>query len=182
LYIEGAMSRLILLLICMAVQLPVTAQVKAVITRLTADSIYVESDAVDTSARRYPKVRPVAGYHASAKGSIRMSLGQITNTGQEASGSLLFQNISNDTVTLKNVVPFGEDPNFVYITGKGDHPLSRTHLFRPGFVPVNVIVPDNAWDLGFCTYKLSVQKSLTGLVRRDRSSIKQGIRNRFETI
>ncbi|MFO7616905.1 MAG: SUMF1/EgtB/PvdO family nonheme iron enzyme [Bacteroidales bacterium] len=54
-----------------------------------------------------------------------------------------------DTIEVWNVVPFGEDPGRVHITGLGRHRLSRTHLFRPGQSPVNVIVPDNAWDLGF---------------------------------
>lgn len=56
---------------------------------------------------------------------------------------------SEDTLEIWNIVPFGEDPGRVYITGLGRHRLSRTHLFRPGLDPVNVIVPDNAWDLGF---------------------------------
>ena len=55
----------------------------------------------------------------------------------------------NDSIEVWNVVPFGEDSDRVYITGLGRHGLSRTHLFRPGLSPVNVIVPDNAWNLGF---------------------------------
>ena len=42
-----------------------------------------------------------------------------------------FQNISSDTVMLQNVVPFQISSKNVYITGKGNHDLSRTHLFRP---------------------------------------------------
>ncbi len=68
---------------------------------------------------------------------------------------ITFRNISGDTILLHNVVPFGESSDHVYITGIGDHPLSRTHLFRPGYVPVNVIVPDNAWELGFSAFELS---------------------------
>ncbi|HJW18370.1 MAG TPA: SUMF1/EgtB/PvdO family nonheme iron enzyme [Flavisolibacter sp.] len=97
-------------------------------------------------------------------------------------GVLLFTNASTDTITLENVVPFGVSPEHVYITGKGDHELSRTHLFVPGKLPVNVIVPDNAWDLGYCSVDLKNGQSVTGLVRRNRASIKKGTRTRFETI
>jgi formylglycine-generating enzyme required for sulfatase activity len=65
-------------------------------------------------------------------------------------GTVTLRNITpKDTLEVWNIVPFGEDPARVYITGLGRHRLSRTHLFRPGLEPVNVIVPDNAWNLGF---------------------------------
>ena len=60
-------------------------------------------------------------------------------------GIVTFENISADEVKLHNIVPFGVSPERVHITGKGYHGLSRTYLFRPGYEPVNVIVPDNAW-------------------------------------
>lgn len=92
-----------------------------------------------------------------------------------------FINISQDTVWLHNVVPLGESPDHVYITGKGKHGLSRTHLFRPGFEPVNVIVPDNAWELGFSAIELPDGEKVCALTRRDRESIENGKRRRFET-
>ncbi len=95
--------------------------------------------------------------------------------------SVTFRNISNDTILLHNIVPFGESANRVYITGKGDNGLSRTHLFRPGFEPVNVIVPDNAWELGFSTVDLSNNKKVCSLVRRSKDSVQKGKRRRFET-
>ncbi len=94
---------------------------------------------------------------------------------------LKFINLSQDTIWLHNVVPMGESPNHVHITGKGDHGLSRTHLFRPGFEPVNVIVPDNAWELGFSAIELPDGKKVCALARRDRESIENGKRRRFET-
>ena len=93
-----------------------------------------------------------------------------------------FRNISNDTILLHNVVPFGQSPDHVFITGKGDHELSRTYLFRPGFEPVNVIVPDNAWELGFSTIELSNNRNVCALTRRIRESIQKGKRRRFETL
>ena len=84
------------------------------------------------------------------------------------------QNLSKDTLTLDNVLPFEKLANNTYITGKGDHSLSRTHLFLPGKMPVNVIVPDNAWELGFNTLSLNAKVSIYGFSRRDKQSLKEG--------
>ena len=96
--------------------------------------------------------------------------------------TLTFSNPSKDTIRLSNVVPFGESKDRVYITGLGNHSLSRTHLFQPGKLPVNVIVPDNAWELGYSSIKLKENIFAYGLTRRDVPSIKLGQRKRFETI
>jgi iron(II)-dependent oxidoreductase len=93
-----------------------------------------------------------------------------------------FVNSSNDTILLSNVVPFGISPEHVYITGKGDNELSRTHLFVPGKLPVNVIVPDNGWELGYCSFNLPGGRQALALARRDRTTIQKGERRRFETI
>lgn len=110
---------------------------------------------------------------------------ELTETKTTATGvvsTILFKNISaTDTVQLENVVPFGEGRDRVYITGKGRHGLSRTHLFMPGKDPVNVIVPDNAWELGFNTFEIEGQLRVCALVRRNRTSLKKGALSRFET-
>ena len=93
-----------------------------------------------------------------------------------------FQNLSKDTLTLDNVLPFEKLANNTYITGKGNHSLSRTHLFLPGKMPVNVIVPDNAWELGFNTLSLNAKISMYGFSRRDKQSLKEGKIKRFETL
>lgn len=95
-------------------------------------------------------------------------------------GTIRLKNTSQDTVSISNVVPFGTASDHVYITGKGDHHLSRTHLFRPGFDPVNVIVPDNAWELGFSALPMQNNQGVTGLVRRDTSI--NADNKRFETV
>ena len=93
-----------------------------------------------------------------------------------------FRNNSSDTIQLSNVVPFGALEKQVYISGKGDDWLSRTHLFIPGKIPVNVVCPDNAWELGFSVVPLNDSMNVCGLMRRDRASIQSGQRRRFETI
>jgi len=91
-----------------------------------------------------------------------------------------FTNISSDTLTLENVVPFGEDPARVYITGLGDHRLSRSALFRPGYGPIGVVLPDNAWELGFGILQLDSAHAVAGLARR--TSWEKAEKKRFETI
>jgi formylglycine-generating enzyme required for sulfatase activity len=95
---------------------------------------------------------------------------------------ITFINISKDTLRLANVVPFGESEKHVYITAKGKPGLSGTHLFRPGYEPVNVIVPDNAWELGFATVNVDNGSSICALVRRNTGNTKNASRRRFETV
>lgn len=120
---------------------------------------------------------------ASYQPRMQVRFSDYTKTSYGISGLLSFTNISQDTIRLENVVPFGEGDDRVYITGKGNHELSRTHLFIPGRKPVNVIVPDNAWDLGYCSFgDPSTHIQLTALARRNRAGITKGSRTRFKTI
>lgn len=112
---------------------------------------------------------------------MKVQLSNLKSTVTGITASIHFINTGKDTLELENVVPFGERADHVYITGKGKHGLSRTHLFVPGRLPVNVIVPDNAWDLGFNSFEISPATQVAALVRRSRASIKQGARMRFET-
>lgn len=96
-------------------------------------------------------------------------------------GMIRFKNISADTLTLHNVVPLGRNRGNIYITGKGSHGLSRTYLFRPDHEPLNVIVPDNAWELGFTCVETEGEDNIVALVRRDNKSLKNGNLRRFET-
>ncbi|MHA4844820.1 formylglycine-generating enzyme family protein [Flavitalea antarctica] len=95
---------------------------------------------------------------------------------------LKFINNTSDTIELHNVHPFDTTRADVYITGLGNHRLSRTHLFLPGRQPVNVIVPDNSWELGYAAVKGTAGGNLAALTRRDTKSIQKGQRRRFETL
>lgn len=88
-----------------------------------------------------------------------------------------FINPTSDTIRLANVLPFRRDQLDVYITGWGDHSLSRAHLFLKGRTPVNVIVPDNAWELGYAS-----AANYYALARRSVPSIVKGKRQRFQTV
>lgn len=96
-------------------------------------------------------------------------------------GKIRFRNSSNDTINLHNIVPLGRNEEHVYITGKGSHGLSRSHLFRQGYQPINIILPDNSWELGFTCAETDGENNIVALVRRDNKSLKDGMLRRFET-
>jgi iron(II)-dependent oxidoreductase len=93
-------------------------------------------------------------------------------------GQLVFHNISNDTVSLSNVVPFGTDGTTSYITGYGPWDLARAYLYRPGYKQVRVILPDNAWELGYSSFETG-STSVAGLARRQKTD--GGQKKRYET-
>ena len=131
--------------------------------------------------------RPLVSFMINEDWSSSVKSSAVTVTWEaskdkRAAGVVVFRNTSRDTIRLHNIVPFAPDPADVYMTGKGKHRLSRTHLFRPGRIPVNVIVPDNAWELGYAAVTLADGGNAFGLTRRDENSITKGTRKRFETI
>jgi gamma-glutamyl hercynylcysteine S-oxide synthase len=95
-------------------------------------------------------------------------------------GEIALENIGKDTVSISNVVPFGEDPGSVYITGKGPSDLARACLFRPGFRPVRVILPDNAWELGYSSFIAGKNISVCALARRVK--VEGGQKQRYTTV
>ena len=62
------------------------------------------------------------------------------------------KNISGDTVSLSNVVPFGFNNESVAITGAGSDDMTSAWLFRPGYKPFRIILPDNAWETGYSSF------------------------------
>jgi len=93
---------------------------------------------------------------------------------------VIFENRGSDTITISNVVPFGEDSESVYITARGPADLARAWLHRPGYRPLRVILPDNAWESGFITYPVSYTKSVASLARRVK--IEGAEKKRYETV
>ncbi|MBP1656666.1 MAG: yfmG [Bacteroidetes bacterium] len=84
--------------------------------------------------------------------------------------SVVFRNTSRDTVRLSDVVPLGEGSDRIFIRAHGpqtyQHRLSRSALFRPGRGPIGVVLPDNAWEMGFCDVTVGGGRSLTAIARR----------------
>jgi iron(II)-dependent oxidoreductase len=91
-----------------------------------------------------------------------------------------FRNIGPAKVKLSNVVPLGRDPERATITAIGPPSLSRSALFRPGYGPVGVLLPDNAWEMGFCDAKFDGGASLVAIARRITSTGAE--ERRFSTI
>jgi formylglycine-generating enzyme required for sulfatase activity len=91
-----------------------------------------------------------------------------------------FENISGDTVSLSNVIPFNSDNETVNITGKGPWDLARAWLFRPGYQPVRVILPDNAWEMGYTSFEANSGFSVCAIARRQQTQ--GGQKQRYQTI
>jgi formylglycine-generating enzyme required for sulfatase activity len=151
-----------------------------------------------------PRETPIVSFKINEKDfsttnnspAISFSIREVDRKDDVVQWVINFKNISGDTILLHNVHPFDPANAEALITGKGNHGLSRTHLFLRGRSPVNVIVPDNAWELGYAAVPLTQanpgnaavavsgqtnNKFLAALTRRDRSPIKLGARRRFET-
>ena len=81
-----------------------------------------------------------------------------------------FENLGKGEHRIENVVPLGEGTDKVYITAGGTmewpHYLCRSLLFRPGYGPVGIILPDNAWHMGFADFKVNDTLSVVAMARR----------------
>ncbi len=93
-------------------------------------------------------------------------------------GEITFENNGLDTLVISNVVPFGEQS--VFIRSMGNDRLARAWLFRDEGEPVRVILPDNAWELGYSGVKINDTLSLCAIARR--RPLSGGIKRRFETL
>ncbi|MGB8492436.1 MAG: hypothetical protein WCE64_15385, partial [Bacteroidales bacterium] len=91
-----------------------------------------------------------------------------------------FENVSPDTVSISNVVPFGQDSTSVNITGKGPQDLARAYLFRPGYRPLRIILPDNAWEMGYTSFEAGNNISVCAIARRVK--IVRGEKQRYRTL
>lgn len=133
-----------------------------------------------------PSDRPLVSYQVGDKvytsldadAPVKVSAETLEySTGLKA--SVKFENVSGEKIMLHNIVPFGAGEDHVYISGLGDHGLSRTQIFRPGYGPVNIIVPDNAWELGMSMVQAG-GRNVVALTRRNSRTIQGGYRSRFE--
>ncbi len=89
------------------------------------------------------------------------------------------KNYTQDTIIFENMVPFGQLPENIYITGEGPWSLARTKLFRPGKEPLGVILPDNAWEMGYSSITAGDGSSLCAIARR--KDVEKGRKGRYKT-
>ncbi len=94
-------------------------------------------------------------------------------------GVVVLRNSTNDTVKIENLVPLGAGKDHVYISASGPPSLTRARLFLPDHSPVGVVLPDNAWELGYASTSLSKNLSSCMLARRKES--RNGTRHRYST-
>ncbi|MFZ0390633.1 MAG: SUMF1/EgtB/PvdO family nonheme iron enzyme [Calditrichia bacterium] len=93
---------------------------------------------------------------------------------------IIFRNISEDTVKVANVIPFGRSEQRIYLTASGPWSLARTKIFRPNLGPVGVVLPDNAWEMGYGAVPVDSITSICALTRRTKSD--SGITRRWWTL
>ena len=113
-------------------------------------------------------------------GNLKGELRKTDFSGQGIKFILSLVNKGPDTVTFENVVPFGAMDDHVYITSSGPLELARAKLFRPGYGPVRVILPDNAWEMGYASVEIGNGLSLCGIARR--TGYEGSVRRRYHTI
>jgi len=99
--------------------------------------------------------------------------------------SLTIRNAGTGKVKIANLIPLGRGSDRVMIDSdpaRLSYPasLSKSRLSRPGCGAIGVVLPDNAWELGFCDVPVEGNVSLVGLARRVAAE-KSDVR-RFHTI
>jgi gamma-glutamyl hercynylcysteine S-oxide synthase len=121
-----------------------------------------------------------SGFSQFYSNSLSVTFRMIDSISTGVQGEIVFENRGSDTIAISNVLPFGEDDSSVYITGYGPPDLARAWLFRPGVRPVRVILPDNAWELGYSSFNTGSDVSLCALIRRGKNE--GGQSKRYETV
>jgi formylglycine-generating enzyme required for sulfatase activity len=125
-------------------------------------------------------LRPAAGLPAG----LSMTMTPEAGFSPGAKLAIVFRNDSRAKIKLENLVPLGEAPGHVYITAGlpnvPPHTLDRSQLFRPGRQPIGVVLPDNAWHLGFGSAEIGDGWALTGIARRVKTD--KAERTRWATI
>lgn len=111
---------------------------------------------------------------------------KVTDTKLLSTGGIEMEvrivNNSKDTVRVSNIVPFGESDKQVYLThlGKGD-PLAQSFLFRPGYAPVNVTLPDNSWGIGVGIVNVDNGSSIAALAKINKTKSEHVGFRRFQS-
>jgi formylglycine-generating enzyme required for sulfatase activity len=155
-----------------------TGEVFTLLSSRPLFSVRVDNVLVSTLGARVSQDRDLIVVRLTDDISGRFRVGRRSDRGWRI--DLVLENGSKKPVVLENLVPFGEDPRNIFITGYGPPALARAGLFRPGKKPVSVILPDNAWELGYGSVERPGSRSLCGLARRGKG-VKAELR-RYRTV
>ncbi len=136
------------------------------------DGVYFESDDVPAglTGNRFTMIFP---------GGVEATYTPRGGSHPGFNAELVFRNNWTDTLVISDVVPFAENRNNAFITGYGQPDLARANLFLPGKSPVRVILPDNAWEMGFSAFTTDTTMSVSAIARR--GQVQNGIKKRYET-
>jgi iron(II)-dependent oxidoreductase len=104
---------------------------------------------------------------------------KVAFNGKGIKYKMALENKGTDTVILENIVPLGADNDNIYITATGPWDLARAKLFRPGYGPIRVILPDNAWEMGYGSASLNNGTTLCAIARR--TGYEGSVRRRYQT-
>ncbi len=145
---------------------------------LLSEKLYTSATAIPESGRERTVVmgsQPVSGEPLNfiLGENLRATLTPDYSSYPGVSLLLRVENHGQEKAKIENLVPMAEGPDRVYITAglpnRWPHYLSRTLLYRPGKKPLGILLPDNAWHLGFCDLKIAENLYLVSLARRARS-------------
>ncbi len=145
---------------------------KPILSFLLDEKIYTTSDV--------PALKSGNNYVLVFDNRIKLVIVNAESAGPGWQCGFEFENISGDTVSISNVIPFNSDNESVNITGKGPWDLARAWLFRPGYEPVRVILPDNAWEMGYTSFEAVSGFSICAIARRQQTE--GGQKQRYQTI
>jgi iron(II)-dependent oxidoreductase len=145
---------------------------KPVLSFLLDEKIFTTADV--------PALKSGNNYTLEFNNKVRLVLVNGDSAGPGWQCVLEFENISGDTVSISNVIPFDSDNESVNITGKGPWDLARACLFRPGYQPLRVILPDNAWEMGYTSFEAGNGFSVCAIARRQQTQ--GGQKQRYQTL
>jgi gamma-glutamyl hercynylcysteine S-oxide synthase len=137
-------------------------------------------DGLDQMTVKSEKISGTEAWSIQLPGNLNGQLSKTDFPGPGLKFILSLKNNGYDTVTFENVIPFGTKDGHVYITSTGPWELARAKLFRPSYGPVRVILPDNAWEMGYGSVRIEEGLSLCGIARR--TGYEGSIRKRYQTL
>jgi gamma-glutamyl hercynylcysteine S-oxide synthase len=154
-----------------------TEGIPVIVKNIPLFSIEVNQQMINSSDQLIKKddITGLVGYD----NLVEFSIIHDTLAGSAAKITLLIKNLSGKNLVLENLVPFGRLADHTYITAKGPWSLARAFLFRPGREPVGVILPDNAWEIGYGAVPTGQEKSICAIARR--STVEKGEKERYIT-
>jgi formylglycine-generating enzyme required for sulfatase activity len=127
-----------------------------------------------------PAIKGTDNYSLTYENIVRLVIRNTESDFLNGNFDFEFENISSDTVFISNVIPFVSDNETVNITGKGPWDLARAYLFRPGFRPVRIVLPDNAWETGYTSFLVLDTISICSVARRQQTE--GGQKQRYQTL